>query len=414
MEPRRKILIADQFEFDIQEIRKALIVEGYEVRVAKSEADVLPYLESFKPDLLILESKMLGLEPSNFIHQLRSAQSGERIPIVIASSQKSIDERIGLLELDVDEFIYKPFEVDEVLARLEILIKEVQKVEEAPQIAAPGFNGSLAEMSLVDLLQTLEVGKKTAVVTLNRSGSEGKVYVTDGQVIDAELESLPPKKALLRMFTWNAGQFSVSMKAHQRAKRIFDGTRELISEGVTRLYRWEQLSRHLPSLQSIALRAPAKQQQAPTKDEQKMIDLIDGKKRFIDLAEASPFDELKALRLLKTLFEKGLIVEAPTQDNAMTEEYLEKFKIFPQNGHSKSEVLEGIFSALFRKPHTFDQSMNERRKVDRRRRDRRRADRRRGYGKPEHKIFLNRSELIMVREKLLAGIKKPQNAESKG
>ncbi len=410
MEGRRKILIADHYDYDIHDLRKDLIAEGYEVRIAKTAGDVIPYVESFRPDLVLIEPRLPDFDPAEMLPRLREAAAPKMIPIVFASHPRSIDERLSWLELDVDDFLYKPYEVEEVLARLEILIKEAQSVQDATQMSTPGFSGSLSEMALVDLLQTLEVGKKTAVLSLQKGGREGRVYVTQGEVVDAELDHLDARTALLRMFTWNEGQFSVSMMEHDRTRSIFVDTPDLISEGVTRLYRWEQLSKDLPSLQSVVLKAPNKTDVQLTRDEQHLMELIDGRKRMIDIIEQSKFDDIKALRLFKGLFEKGAVMEAPLQNMVMTPEYLEKFKVFPENGNSRVQVMEGVFSALFRKPQTVT-LQNDRRRVERRRGERRKYDRRRGYGPLPHRICLNRSELLLIREKLLSGVKHQNSSE---
>ena len=410
MEGRRKILIADHYDYDIHDLRKDLIAEGYEVRIAKTAGDVIPYVESFRPDLVLIEPRLPDFDPAEMLPRLREAAAPKMIPIVFASHPRSIDERLSWLELDVDDFLYKPYEVEEVLARLEILIKEAQSVQDATQMSTPGFSGSLSEMALVDLLQTLEVGKKTAVLSLQKGGREGRVYVTQGEVVDAELDHLDARTALLRMFTWNEGQFSVSMMEHDRTRSIFVDTPDLISEGVTRLYRWEQLSKDLPSLQSVVLKAPDKTDVQLTRDEQHLMELIDGRKRMIDIIEQSKFDDIKALRLFKGLFEKGAVMEAPLQNMVMTPEYLEKFKVFPENGNSRVQVMEGVFSALFRKPQTVT-LQNDRRRVERRRGERRKYDRRRGYGPLPHRICLNRSELLLIREKLLSGVKHQNSSE---
>ncbi len=410
MEGRRKILIADHYDYDIHDLRKDLIAEGYEVRIAKTAGDVIPYVESFRPDLVLIEPRLPDFDPAEMLPRLREAAAPKMIPIVFASHPRSIDERLSWLELDVDDFLYKPYEVEEVLARLEILIKEAQSVQDAAQMSTPGFSGSLSEMALVDLLQTLEVGKKTAVLSLQKGGREGRVYVTQGEVVDAELDHLDARTALLRMFTWNEGQFSVSMMEHDRTRSIFVDTPDLISEGVTRLYRWEQLSKDLPSLQSVVLKAPDKTDVQLTRDEQHIMELIDGRKRMIDIIEQSKFDDIKALRLFKGLFEKGAVMEAPLQNMVMTPEYLEKFKVFPENGNSRVQVMEGVFSALFRKPQTVT-LQNDRRRVERRRGERRKYDRRRGYGPLPHRICLNRSELLLIREKLLSGVKHQNSSE---
>lgn len=67
-----------------------------------------------------------------------------------------------MLGREIDDFIYKPFELDEFMVRLENLLREVSVVKERQPVTSKGFSGSLAEMTLVDLLQTLEVGKRQA------------------------------------------------------------------------------------------------------------------------------------------------------------------------------------------------------------------------------------------------------------
>ncbi len=408
MDTRRKILIADPFDHDVHDLRRGLIAEGYEVRIAKTVDDIIPYVESFRPDLILIEPRLRDFSPEEMLAQIRQASGDKVIPIVFASHPRSLDERLAWLELDVDEVVNKPCEIDEIVVRFEVLIKEAREANDSPKMSTPGFSGSLAEMSLVDLLQTLDVGKKTAVIHLQKADRQGRVYVTEGEVIDAELEQLEPRAALLRMFTWNEGQFSVSITGHDRPRRVFSAAQELISEGVTRLYRWEQLSRELPALQSVVLRAPDRSDVKLMKDEQRILEMVDGKKRFIDIIEESPFDDLKALRLLKGLFEKGIVLEAPPQKVAMTAEYLEKFKSIPENGHSKNQVMEGVFFTLFRKPQTVPYQ-NERRRVERRRGDRRRHERRRNGAVLPRKICLNRSELILIREKLIADIRDAQS-----
>jgi len=272
-------------------------------------------------------------------------------------------------------------------------------------LSLPGFNGTLAEMPLVDLLQTLEVGKKNAIITLTRENVEGKVYITEGQVADAVLGNIDPQRALLRMFTWNEGTFSVSITKHDRPPGDFLPTSDLISEGITRLYRWEQLSKALPSLKSVVLTVPGIGEAKLTADERKVVALLNGPKRFIDVIEESRFDEIKTLRLLKGLYDKGLIIESPNEDNEITEDYLEKHRAHAQNGSTAAQTLEGIFLTLLRKPDSPRLNSNDGPHVERRRIERRRYDRRRNVNPGRSKIYLNKSELLILREKLLSQIK---------
>ncbi len=403
---RKKIVIADNFEYDIKELRKALIVAGYEVRVAQNGGEVMALLESFSPDLILLEVRLPELNLSEIISLIKNEQKDRTIPFVLSGSPRTVDDRVNLLEMEIDEFLLKPFDIEEAIARIEILLREAEQVEPEEPVAIRGFSGSLAEMSLVDLLQTLEVGKKSGVIRMNKAGAEGRVFVTDGEVLDAQLGTLEPKKALLRLFTWTDGQFAVDMQKHEGPKQIFETTQELISEGITRLYRWKQLTAELPSLHSVIIASDAQPDQTIKKDERQVFELLNGSKRLIDVIEESTFDDIKSLRLLKSLYEKGYIREAPDLQDKPRPQVLEHFsKRGAKNGHSEDgNQLVEAFSSMLNKSNNARLEALERRKQDRRRGDRRRQERRSGFGARQRKIYLNKSELMIVKEKLLSDI----------
>ncbi len=403
---RKKIVIADNFEYDIKELRKALIVAGYEVRVAQNGGEVMAQLEKFSPDLILLEVRLPELNLSEIISQVKNEQKDKTIPFVLTGAPRTVEDRVNLLELEIDEFLLKPFDIEEAIARIEILLREAEQAEPEEPVIVRGFSGSLAEMSLVDLLQTLDVGKKSGVIRMHRAGVEGRVLVTNGEVLDAQLGDLEPKKALLRLFTWTEGQFSVDMQKHEGPKRIFETTQELISEGITRLYRWKQLTAELPSLQSIVVASEEPPGDNLKKDERQVYELLNGSKRLIDIIEECAFDDIKSLRLMKSLYEKGYVREAPVVQENPKPRVLEHFsKQSQKNGHSDpAEQLVEAFSSMLSKTNSARLEALERRKQDRRRGDRRRQDRRSGFGVRQRKIYLNKSELMIVKEKLLSDI----------
>lgn len=404
---RKKILIGDNFELDIQEVRKALIAAGYEVRVLQNGSEILPFIETYSPDLLLLEVNLAGLDIEKIVETTRSSESEKVVPIVATSTPRTLDERISVLEKNIDDYLYKPFEIEEVVTRIEVLLKEAQQARAHPQTTSPGFSGSLGEMSLVDLLQTLEVGRKTGIITLQRGVSEGEVFISDGEVVDATLEDLDPKRALSRLFTWANGYFAVSMVHHDRPKKITVSTRDLISEGITRLYRWEELSAQMPPLHAVALLAPHTNGQTFSKEEQDILALLDGKRRFIDIIEASRFDDIKALRLLKNLYERGHLIDAPAHENIIDGKYLDRYRVQGTNGYAREMEMAGIFSTIFREPDMAVTFFNDRRHANRRRGERRRYDRRKATRLGDNKICLNKSELILVREKLISSLRDP-------
>jgi DNA-binding response OmpR family regulator len=401
---RKKILIAEKEPNEAIELRKALIAAGYEVRIATNGADALVAVESFRPDLILSEMRLPVMDGPHLLQEIRNLSATQFLPFILVGSLKTLDERVSAMKLPVDDYLQKPLDAEETVARIESLIREVELLACSPQNNARGFSGSLSEMNLVDLLQTLEVGKKTAVLRLRQSGKEGNVFITEGQVIDACMADLEPRRGLLRMFTWSEGTFKVEMRIHDRPRMLTVSTRDLISEGMTRLYRWEQLTNQLPPLNSVVRLNGELSGTNFTEEENTLLQLTgsNGSKRIIDLIEESQFDDLRALTVFRNLYERHLLQALPLAEQNHNGDYLELLKKRQKNGRLATDPIRSIFKTALQKPEDSLPPQHDRRRTERRHQeDRRKHDRRRDSQQREKpRLFLNRSELIMIREKL--------------
>lgn len=398
---RKKILIIDNFEQETVELRKSLITFGYEVRIVQKGSEVEAYFNEFLPELMVIETRLADTNLANLIQYVRAKAEHKPIPIIATGNPRTVEERLDVLSREVDDFIYKPFDLDEFMVRLDNLIREVSEAKEQQPVTGKGFSGSLAEMTLVDLLQTLEVGKKTGIISLYTHGREGKVFIVQGDVVDAQLQNLEARQALMRMFTWTEGQFTVDMNKHDTPKRLLLSTREIISEGMTRQYRWEQLRQNLPTLRTII--KPVSSNQQVTEDEDAVLAIIDGKKNMLEIIEASKFDDLKVLRLLRALFEKKMIEQSEGLGFGKGQEPHEAGRKIASDS-SEHGFVTNVFAGMFHASEARGAAPS-RRRIERRRGLRRSADRRSNGHDIDGKIVLNKTELIMIREKLLSGLK---------
>ena len=400
---RKKILIIDNFEQETVELRKSLITFGYEVRIVQKGTEVEAYFNEFLPDLMVVETRLADTSLAKLIQFIRDKSEKKPIPVIATGNPRTTEERLDVLGREIDDFIYKPFELDEFMVRLENLLREVSVVKERQPVTSKGFSGSLAEMTLVDLLQTLEVGKKTGIISLSAFGREGKVFIIEGDVVDARLKSLDARQALMRMFTWTEGHFSVDMNKHETPKRLLLSTREVISEGMTRQYRYQQLMYGLPAMRTMMKRSTSQQQQV-TDDEKEILQLFNGSKAILDIVEVSSFDDLKVLRLIKSLLEKKAIVQADGI-HLSRDEHKQPTTSPASNGTGEHHLTTDVFSSVFHPDDSQSLASLNRRRIDRRKGSRRSTDRRSNGYTGEEKVVLNKTELIMIREKLLSGLK---------
>lgn len=102
---------------------------GYDCRPAFSGSEALLLAEKYGYDLILLDLMLPGLSGEEFIARLRA---GKTMPIIVLSAKAGTEARVNVLKLGADDFIPKPFENAEVLARMEAQLRRYKKFSGAP------------------------------------------------------------------------------------------------------------------------------------------------------------------------------------------------------------------------------------------------------------------------------------------
>jgi two-component system response regulator MprA len=126
---RKRILVIEDDERILQFLRRGLTYEGYRVDTAEDGTDGLVAAREQPPDLVILDWLLPGLDGLEVCRRLRAAS---KVPILMLTAKDSVDDRVGGLDAGADDYLVKPFEFEELLARIRALLRRV-KVEQ-PEI----------------------------------------------------------------------------------------------------------------------------------------------------------------------------------------------------------------------------------------------------------------------------------------
>ena len=102
---------------------------GYDVRPAFSGSEAVLWAEQYDYDLVLLDLMLPGLTGEEFIARMRRRKT---MPIIVLSAKAGLEDRVNVLRLGADDFIPKPFDNDEVLARVEAQLRRYK------QFSAPG------------------------------------------------------------------------------------------------------------------------------------------------------------------------------------------------------------------------------------------------------------------------------------
>src|SRR5688500_12563852 len=118
--PTRVLVVEDDADI-AQVLQRSLRLEGYEVRIAGDGEAALSHYPEFAPDLMILDLGLPKLDGVEVARRLRDG--GEDLPILMLTARDALDARVQGLDSGADDYLVKPFERDELLARLRALLR---------------------------------------------------------------------------------------------------------------------------------------------------------------------------------------------------------------------------------------------------------------------------------------------------
>ncbi|MGD1703750.1 response regulator transcription factor [Dapis sp. BLCC M229] len=124
----KKILIVDDEDNLRILLKRHLEFQGYEVTDANSALDALSILEQQEPDLIISDIMMPQMDGLEFCQRLRASNLGQLIPFIFLSSKGELEDRIIGLSMGADDYINKPFEMRELVAKIEAQLARSSRI----------------------------------------------------------------------------------------------------------------------------------------------------------------------------------------------------------------------------------------------------------------------------------------------
>lgn len=120
-----KILVVDDDPAVRESLRRSLIFNGYAVLLAADGEEALDKVQSERPDMAILDVMMPKLDGLEVCRELRS--QGDDIPILLLTARDSVSERVAGLDAGADDYLTKPFALEELLARTRSLVRRAAR-----------------------------------------------------------------------------------------------------------------------------------------------------------------------------------------------------------------------------------------------------------------------------------------------
>lgn len=123
----QKILVVEDEAKLAQFIELELKYEGYQVTVAPDGFAGLAAVRESQPDLVILDWMLPGISGPEICRRLRS--TGDKVPIILLTAKDEVSDRVAGLDAGADDYVVKPFSVEELLARVRVQLRHSQEQE---------------------------------------------------------------------------------------------------------------------------------------------------------------------------------------------------------------------------------------------------------------------------------------------
>jgi DNA-binding response OmpR family regulator len=292
-------------------LRKA----GYNLATANDGTTALSMIASSTPDLILTDTRLPGLDGFALVESVRRNPDWGSIPIMFLSSDPAVESKVRGLTLGVEDYLTKPIYIKEIVARINISLSRFERENFArgggrQSLSKTRFTGSLGDMGLVDLLQTIEISRKSGVLEVHAGQRTGMMTFREGQILDAELGSLHGERALYRILLFSEGDFEIDFRPVKTEQFIRVATQGLLMEGMRRLDEWGRLLEQIPPISSVMEinEDELGQRLAELPDEiNAVLRAIDGQRSLEEVIDAVEADDLHTLGTLSKLFFEGVI-----------------------------------------------------------------------------------------------------------
>ncbi|GAB3775589.1 two-component system response regulator MprA [Nocardioides ginsengisegetis] len=155
-----RVLVVDDDRAVRESLRRSLEFNGYDVALASDGAEALAGIAGAGPDVVIMDVMMPRLDGIETTRALRSA--GNDVPILVLTARDAVGDRVDGLDAGADDYLTKPFALQELLARLRALLRRVVPREDAP-------DETLSFADLTMDIATREVRRGDRAIELTRT-----------------------------------------------------------------------------------------------------------------------------------------------------------------------------------------------------------------------------------------------------
>lgn len=188
-------------------VELALARGSFAVEPAADAAAAIEILATQVVDLVICDTDLPDTSGLALYRRLTQEHRLRHIPFVFLSADRAVATKVAALRAGADDYMVKPCDVAELVARAEALVGRQRRMRDALRARSYSLAGDFHALAFSDLVSTIEMGRRSGVLSVVTAQAMGRVYFDRGALVHATFGNLTGELAFHRIFSEPRGQF---------------------------------------------------------------------------------------------------------------------------------------------------------------------------------------------------------------
>lgn len=232
---RKQILFAINDPAFFKELIEKLQYFGFETNVCLKGREAIEYVNSNQPDMVLAELDLADRDGIELCWLIRETSRHPAIPFILLTNQIEGEIKINGLRSGVDAFIEKHAPTREIVTHIEALFKRVVQFKEDNPLPVKSLAGIFPDFSLLEILQLLNMSKKSGTLKVFSQKATGRIGLLDGNLTWAELNLYEGEDAVTELVGWKKASFEFEKDLIFTKKNITRPTMEVLLNCSNRL-----------------------------------------------------------------------------------------------------------------------------------------------------------------------------------
>ena len=308
----RSILIVDSDQKNLKVLEANFQEASFVTATATSDNDALRVLDDGSFNIVLSDLSAPAIDGYQLLKEIQRNPAKEGRHVIFLSIKSDIWNRVKSLKLGAKDYIVKPVHASEILARVNMVIRRLQRNGEKQTSANNQISGRLEDLAVIDLIEIFGAEKKTGVLTINNeNGHSGQIIFNRGQVVSADTQALRSEEAIYKMMHWNRGRFSMLFTDVHVEDEFTISNMGLLLQGAKRMDLRNELLKQLPSLDAVVITTSNFKKIASQKEMnselEEFLTLFDGERTLGRILDDSHENEIVTLKRMVKLYKLGFL-----------------------------------------------------------------------------------------------------------